>query len=204
MGHKTVLEHNCAKNGCYLETMKLRLDDLVTESNLHSKSSFTDIDGMTERNSNFLMIEWKTRTLDFSRGQFLAYHRAAVSRRFVTLCLSGDPTTRPTTVTHMGWITHPDFTPPGFAPVVPQKGKDWAFTGWQRADLGLAQDAIGAWSRWAGDHEGNVITNLGKANLRLQTQLAGAESQLADTEAQLTACREKLAAVRLFMATLKP
>lgn len=157
MGRRNPLNWDCTKDGCYLKKCKIKLEDFT--SKLKDECSFTDIDGMHENNSNFLMMEWKTLKegeepvepvlpngkrgrhefnpdSSIPKGQHLAYMRAAASGKFVTLGVAGDPSTTPTTVTHCGWYIA------------------GVWTGWRRTNLAKVNDAFGKWSKWAEGHFG--------------------------------------------------
>ena len=156
MGRRNPLKWDCTKDGCYLKKCKVKLEDFST--NLKDKCSFTDIDGMTEHNHNFLMMEWKTlkegeepeepvlpngRKFKFNpassipQGQHLAYMRAAASGKFVTLGIAGDPSTTPTTVTHCGWYIA------------------GVWTGWRSTNLAKVNNSFGKWKEWADGHYGS-------------------------------------------------
>jgi len=169
MGRRNELNWDCRANGCYLWSKKPKLEDLA--ENLHGNCSFTDIDGMTERNWNFLMVEWKTlgdgeepsdRTIP--TGQALAYKRASEAGKFLTVCLAGNPTVSPMRVTHWGWWV------------------DGAWTGWSRTDLAEVNAAIGSWSGWAAEHYGwdsrRVLAGLSEIRSRTVSRVRELANQI--------------------------
>lgn len=74
---------DCKRDGCFNERCRLQFDRL-------SALGMTDVDGITEQNGNFLLIEWKQVEKPLATGQRILFERLTAIPQFTVLVVVGD------------------------------------------------------------------------------------------------------------------
>lgn len=87
MTHFRAMQYSCQTSGCFNEVH--RLDFGQWYDAIPGKSSFSDIDAITEVAGNFLVVEWKSRPGPLPTGQHIMFQRMTKSGQFSVLCAAG-------------------------------------------------------------------------------------------------------------------
>jgi hypothetical protein len=96
---------------------------------LPGKLAFSDIDGITEVNSKFLIIEWKSYEGDIPTGQRIMFERMTASGQFTVFVVNGDAETM--VIQSMCVVWNGKVKP------------------WMKCDIGYLKSKITRWAAWA-------------------------------------------------------
>ena len=82
------LRWECSKNGCFNQKKRPKIEEFA--ECLPGKIAFSDIDGITEVNSKFLLLEWKSYASTIPMGQRIMFERMTKGGQFTVFIINGD------------------------------------------------------------------------------------------------------------------
>lgn len=121
------MRYDCETKGCFNITHRPKIEQFA--ECLPRRIAFSDVDAITEVNSHFLLLEWKSHQGDVPTGQRIMFERMTANGRFSVLVVCGDAETmnvKAMALIHLG-RNH----------------------GWQAASLTVVKGRISRWAAWA-------------------------------------------------------
>jgi hypothetical protein len=83
---------NCGVSGCFNRICRPKIEQF--SDCLPTRNAFGDVDGITEQNGQFLMLEWKNSgSRELRRGQEIMYQKLTARNPFVVLVIIGNAET---------------------------------------------------------------------------------------------------------------